>query len=124
MLVENFSYTSTDRSPVALGFLIWKMMSDLWIIFSICELVLNVRNVLGASATDAVCLQGRYGKIKLLDFSVKFSWILSVIDKRNSSLTSLNPSGMSLTLPRQLIFCGYARTCADVSPDNRDGLYG
>ena len=40
-----------------------------------------------ASPMDAVCLQGCYGKIKLLDFSVKFLLILSEIDIHNSSVT-------------------------------------
>ena len=72
---------------IALGFLIWKIVSDLRIIFFIRELILNVRNVLVASVMDAVCPQVRYGKIKLLDFSVKFLWILSLINIRNSSVT-------------------------------------
>ena len=54
------------------------------IIFFICELVLNV---VMASDTDVMCPQGRYGKIKLLDFSVNALRTLSVIDLCNSSVT-------------------------------------
>ena len=45
------SYTSRIVHRVALGFLLWKMLSDLRIIFFIRELVLNV---LMASAMDAM----------------------------------------------------------------------
>ena len=48
------------------------------------ELVLNICNVLVASTTDAMCPQGCYGKIKLLDFSVKAFLTLSVIDICNA----------------------------------------
>ena len=72
--------------PATLGFQIWKMLSDLQIIFDICELVRNVPIVLVASAMDAIGLQARYGKIKLLDFSVNGLQILSVIDIHNSSV--------------------------------------
>ena len=40
-------------------------------IFSICEHVHTVCNILVASATDVKCPCGRHGKIKLLEFSVK-----------------------------------------------------
>ena len=63
------------------------MLSDLRIIFFIYELILNVLNVIMASATDAMRLQGCYGKIKPLDFSVNALRTLSVIDIRNSSVT-------------------------------------
>ena len=49
----------------------------------ICELVLNVPNVLVASTMDAMCPQGRYRKIKLLEFSVNALWTLCVIDMDN-----------------------------------------
>ena len=65
---------------IAAGFLICKIVSDLQIIFYICELVCNVPIVLVASATDAIGPQERYGKIKLLDFSVHGLRILSEID--------------------------------------------
>ena len=64
---------------MAPGCLIWKTLSDLQIKLFICELVFNISNVLAASATDAMCPQGRYRKIKLQT--------LSVIDIRNSSVT-------------------------------------
>ena len=69
------------------GFLIWKMLSDLRIIFSTHTAICNVHNVLVASSTDAMCLWGRHGKIKLLDFSRKALRILSVIDIRSSSVS-------------------------------------
>ena len=62
------------------------MLSDLRIIFFIREPVINVPNILVASAMEAMCLQGRHQKIKLLDFSVNGLQTLSVIDICNSSL--------------------------------------
>ena len=56
---------------IAVGFLIWKMLSDLRIILSARMTIRNVRNVLVSSDTDAMCPWGRHGKIKLLEFSVK-----------------------------------------------------
>ena len=70
---------------IAAEFLIWKMLSDLWIILSAC----NVCNVLVASDTDAMCPCGRHGKIKLLEFSVKALQIISVIDIPSSSVSHL-----------------------------------
>ena len=89
-MLQHPSYTSMDhpldraRFPNVENF-------DLRIKFFIRELVLNVLNVLMASDMDLMCPQGRYEKIKLLDFSVNALLSLSVIDIRNSSLTSLNP---------------------------------
>ena len=68
----------------ALGFQIWKMLSDLLIIFDIRELIHNVPIVLVASVTDAIGPQARYEKIKLLDFFINGFRILSVIDIWNS----------------------------------------
>ena len=53
---------------ITTGFLIWKIMSDLRIIFYIRELVRKVPIVLVASATGAIGPEASYGKIKLLDF--------------------------------------------------------
>ena len=47
---------------IAAGFLIWKMLSDLRIIFTVRTAILNVRNVLVASATDAMCPWGYHEK--------------------------------------------------------------
>ena len=44
------------------GFLIWKMLSDLRITFFIHEPILNVPNILVASAMDEMCPQGCHGK--------------------------------------------------------------
>ena len=68
---------------IAAGFLIFKIVSDLWIIFYICILVRNVPIVLVASVTDATGPQVLHGKIKLLDFSVKGLQILGVINIPN-----------------------------------------
>ena len=81
---------------IAAGLLIWKIVTDLWIIFYIHILVHNVPIVLVAFATDAIGPQAYYGKIKLIDFSVNGLPILCVIDFRNFSLASLKQSGMSL----------------------------
>ena len=95
---------------IAPGFLIWKMLSDLPVIFFIRELVLKV---LVASATEVMCPQGHCGKVKLLDFSINALRTLPVIDIPNLSITSLNPNILkpiwdalvasltSLTLPHQ-----------------------
>ena len=64
---------------IALHCLIWKILSDLRIILFIRELILNIFNVHMPSARDAMCLQRRYRKIKLLDFSVNVLRTLSVI---------------------------------------------
>ena len=65
----------------------WKMLSDLQIIFSVRTAIRNVHNVLVASTTDAMCPLGCHGKIKLLDFSIKALRILSVIDICGSSVS-------------------------------------
>ena len=64
-----------------------EILSDLQIIFFIPELILNVPNVPVASTMDAMCPQGRYGKIKLLDFPINGLRTLSVIDIHNSSVS-------------------------------------
>ena len=74
---------------IAAGFIIWKIVSDLRIIFYICILVRNVPIVFVASATDVIGRQVRYRKIKLLEFSVNGLRMLSVIDIRNSSVSHL-----------------------------------
>ena len=56
---------------IATGYQIWEIVSDLLIIFFIREHVRRVPNVLVASVMDVLCPQTFYGKIKLLEFSVK-----------------------------------------------------
>ena len=71
---------------------IWKniiLVSDFRNIFYIHILTCYVTIVLVASTIDAIGPQARYGKIKLLDFSVNGLWILSVIDIHNSSVSHL-----------------------------------
>ena len=80
------TYSQMYRQIVA-GFLIWKMLSDLRIIFSARTAICNIRNVIVASATDALCPWGCHGKIKLLDLSVKALQILSVIYIRSSPVS-------------------------------------
>ena len=73
---------------IAVGFFLWKILTDLWIIFSIR----NVCNVLVASAMDAMCLWGHHGKIKLFYFYVKALRILSVIDIHSFCVSHLQVS--------------------------------
>ena len=68
---------------IAAGFLIWKILSDLKIIFYIRILIRNIPIVLVASDMDAIGSQALYGEIKLLDFSVKGLWMLGVINIHN-----------------------------------------
>ena len=56
---------------IAAGYQIWKIESDLRIIFFIREHIRTICNILVASATDVMCPQTFYRKIKLLEFSVK-----------------------------------------------------
>ena len=72
---------------IAAGFLIWKMLSDLRIIFSVRTAIRNIRNV--------------HGKIKLLNFSVKALWILSVIDMEPwiLSVIDMEPWATSMVHP-------------------------
>ena len=65
---------------ITAGFLIWKMLSDLRIIFAVCMAIRNISNVIVASTTDAMCPWGCHKKIELLDFSVKVLLILSITD--------------------------------------------
>ena len=65
---------------IAAGYQIWKIVSDLWIIFFIREHIRTIRNFLVTSATDVMCLWRLHEKSKLLEFSVKGLWILSVIN--------------------------------------------
>ena len=67
---------------IVAGYPIWKIVSDLRIIFFISEHFRTVYNVLVASAMDGKCLWGRHREIKLLDFSVKGLRILGVINIR------------------------------------------
>ena len=53
---------------IAADYQIWEIVSDLRIIFFIREHVCTVRNILVASAMVVMCLWGRHGKIKLLNF--------------------------------------------------------
>ena len=76
---------------ITAGFLIWKIVSDLRIIFYICILVHKDRNipiVLVASVTDATGPKAVHGKIKLLDFSVKGLQMLGLINIRYSSVSN------------------------------------
>ena len=72
--------TPVTHGWIAAGYPIWKTVSDLRIIFFI-------RNILiASSATDVMCLWGRHGKMKLLEFSVKGLQILGVINIRITSV--------------------------------------
>ena len=88
-------YPSYGRiySRIVARFLIWKMLSDLRIIFSIRT---AIHNVLVASTTDVMCPWGHYEKIKPPDFSVKALRILSVIDICSSSVAHLSVSLLSV----------------------------
>ena len=68
---------------ITAGYQIWEIVSDLRIIFLICEHVCSIPNVLVASITDVLCPHTFYGKIKLLEFSVKGLWMPGVINIRN-----------------------------------------
>ena len=61
---------------IVAGYQIWKIVSDLWIIFFI----------LVASTMNVMCLWGRHGKIKLLELSIKGLRILGVINIRITSI--------------------------------------
>ena len=65
------------------GYQIWKIVSDLQNIIFIREHVRNVRNILTTSNTDVLCPQTFYGKIKLLEFSVKGLRMPGVINIRS-----------------------------------------
>ena len=56
---------------------------DFWIIFFIREHVRSVPKVLVACIMDVLCPQTLYGKIKLLEFSVKGLQMPGVINIRN-----------------------------------------
>ena len=84
--------TITGKTPVthgrmyrriAAGYQIWKIVSDLRIIFFICEHIRTVRNILVASPTGVKCLCGHHEKLKLLEFSVKDLRMPGVINIRN-----------------------------------------
>ena len=73
-----------------------EIVSDLRIICFIHEHVHSVPNVLEASVTDVLCPQTFYGKIKLLEFSVKGLRMPGVINIRNRSVC--NPMSSVLFL--------------------------
>ena len=60
------------KTPVTHGrmYQIWKIVSGLRIIFFMREHNCSVHNILVVSATDVLCLQTLYEKIKLLEFSI------------------------------------------------------
>ena len=81
---------------IAAGYQIWKIVSDLRIIFFIREHIRSICNILVAAATDMMCPWGCHKKIKLLEFFVKGLWILGVI---NIYITSVcNPQSISNSL--------------------------
>ena len=67
---------------IAAGYQIWKIVSDLRIMFFISEHIRIICNILVASATDMKCPWGCHGKIKLLEFSVKGLQMPGVINIR------------------------------------------
>ena len=72
---------------ITVGYQVWEIVSDLRIIFFICEHVHTIRNILLAFATDVMRPWGHHRKIKLLEFSVKKSLrILGVIKIRITSV--------------------------------------
>ena len=87
---------------ITAGYQIWKIVSDLRMVFFIRENVLTVRNILVASATDGVSV-GTPQKIKLLEFSVKGLRILGVINICIGSIC--NPYGIPnvLTAPVHIL---------------------
>ena len=113
-LFESFCKTLVTHGRmycrIAAGYQIWKIVSNLRIIFFICEHVRTIHNIVVASSiTDMLCPWECHGKIKLLEFSVKGLRILGVINIRinpyvihKASLTSLQHPYMSLTHPCQL----------------------
>ena len=68
---------------IAAGYQIWKIVSDLRIIFFIREHIRTIHNILVASIMDVMCPWGRHVKIKLLEFSVKGVRMPGVINIRN-----------------------------------------